>query len=48
MIVTAGTVSEEARAAADKFFNESGIKNELIDGELLAKLIVEYGIKSRC
>ena len=46
MIVTAGTVSEEARACAEKFFNKSGIKIELVDGELLAKLIVEYGIQS--
>ena len=46
MIVTAGTVSEEAREYANEFFKESGIKIELVDGELLAKLIVEYGIKS--
>lgn len=46
MIVTTGTFSEDARVCADEFFNESGIKIELVDGELLAKLIVEYGIKS--
>lgn len=46
IIVTAGTVSEKARSRAENFFNESGIKIELVDGELLAKLIVEYGIKS--
>ena len=46
MIVTSGTVSEEAQTRAENYFQETGIKIELVDGELLAKLIVEYGIKS--
>ena len=44
IIVTASTVSDEARAHANNFFEESGIMIEMVDGELLAKLIVEYGV----
>ena len=46
MIVTSGTVSEEAQTHAENYFQDTGIKIELVDGELLAKLIIEYGIKS--
>ena len=46
MIVTSGIVSEEAQTHAENYFQDTGIKIELVDGELLAKLIVEYGIKS--
>lgn len=46
MIVTSGTFSEEAQTHAENYFQDTGIKIELVDGELLAKLIVEYGIKS--
>lgn len=45
MIVTTGTVSEEAVACAEKFFEDNGIKIELVDGEYFAKLIVEHGLK---
>lgn len=46
MIVTSGTVSEEASSLTDQYFEEKGIKIELVDGEQFAKLIVEHGIKA--
>lgn len=45
MIVTTGTVSEDAVACAEEFFEDKGIKIELVDGEYFAKLIVEHGLK---
>ena len=45
MIVTTGTVSEEAVACAEEFFEDNGKKIELVDGEYFAKLIVEHGLK---
>lgn len=45
MVVTSGIISEEASIAAEQFFRENGIRIELVDGEQLAKLIVEHGIK---
>lgn len=46
MVITSGTVSDEAYTAANEFFEEKGIKIELVDGEQFAKLIVENGIKT--
>ena len=46
MIVTSGTVSEEAASLTEQYFEEKGIKIELVDGEQFAKLIVEHGIKA--
>ena len=46
MIVTSGTISEDAIAEAEQFSEESGVSIELVDGEQFAKLIVEYGIKA--
>ena len=46
MVVTSGTVSEDASAAANQFFEESGVRIELVDGEQFARLIVEHGIKA--
>lgn len=46
MIVTSGTVSEDAVSLAEQFFEDKGIKIELVDGEQFAKLIVEHGVKS--
>ncbi len=46
MIVTSGTVSEEAVSFANKWTEEKGIKIEFVDGEQFAKLIVELGIKT--
>jgi predicted Mrr-cat superfamily restriction endonuclease len=44
MFVTSGTVSEEAAIVAEEYFEETGVRIELVDGEQLAKLIVEHGI----
>lgn len=44
MIVTSGTISKAASDAADSYFEEKGIKIELVDGEQFAKMIVEQGI----
>jgi restriction endonuclease Mrr len=46
MVVTTGTISEEAAAAADKYYEDKGIRIELVDGEQFAKLIVENGIRT--
>lgn len=46
MVITSGTISNESYEAADKYFEEKGIKIELVDGEQFAKLIVEHGIKT--
>ncbi len=44
MVITSGTISEEAERAAEEYYENSGIGIVLIDGEQLAKLILEYGI----
>jgi predicted Mrr-cat superfamily restriction endonuclease len=44
MIITAGKLSDEAAAAAQAYFDEKGIKIELVDGEQFASLIVERGL----
>lgn len=44
MIITAGKLSEHATDAAREYFEKSGIKIELIDGEQFAALIVERGL----
>jgi len=46
MVVTSGTISEAAVQAAEKYFEQKGIKIELLDGELFAKLMIEYGIRT--
>lgn len=46
MIVTSGTISEAARSAAQKYFDEVGKRIELVDGEQFAALIVENGVRS--
>ena len=46
MVVTSGTVSDEASSAADLYFEQKGIRIELIDGPQLAALIVERGLRS--
>jgi restriction endonuclease Mrr len=43
MVVTSGSISGEAAEAATKYFDETGIKIEMVDGEQFAKLIVEHG-----
>jgi predicted Mrr-cat superfamily restriction endonuclease len=44
MVITSGSISEEAAQAAQQYFDEKGIRVQLVDGELFAKLIVEHGI----
>lgn len=45
MVITSGSISDEAVLAAEEYLAEKGIKIELVDGEQFAKLIVEHGIK---
>jgi hypothetical protein len=40
MIVTSGSISEEATSFAYQYFEEQGIKIELVDGEQFATLII--------
>lgn len=47
MVVTSGSISEEASKVAQSYFDEKGIRIELVDGDQLAKLIVEHGIRER-
>lgn len=44
MIITAGKLSDDAAVAAQAYFDEKGIKIELVDGEQFASLIVERGL----
>lgn len=44
MVITSGEISDEASKVADAYFEEKGIKIELVDGEQFAKMIVEYGV----
>lgn len=45
MIITSGTISDEATSEAEQYFEKEGIKIELVDGEQFAKIIIEHGIK---
>jgi len=47
MIITSGTISDEALKAAEKYKSNKGIKIELVDGDQFAKLMVEYGIAAK-
>jgi predicted Mrr-cat superfamily restriction endonuclease len=47
MVITSGTIAEDARQAAEQYFEEEGLRIELVDGEQFAKLIVEHGIRTR-
>jgi predicted Mrr-cat superfamily restriction endonuclease len=44
IVITSGSISDEARLSAKEFYEERGIKIELVDGEQFAKLIVEHGV----
>ncbi|HET6912492.1 MAG TPA: restriction endonuclease [Rhodanobacteraceae bacterium] len=44
MVITSGSISEEAAQVAQRYLEDSGIRIELVDGEQFAKLIVEHGI----
>lgn len=46
MVVTSGTIAEEATRAAEEYYEETGIPIELVDGQQLAKLIVEHGVRT--
>lgn len=45
MVVTTGSIGDDAVKAAEQFFTEKGLRIELVDGEQFAKLIVEHGIR---
>ena len=45
MVITSGTISEDAVAVTEQFFGESGVRIELVDGEQFARLIIEHGIR---
>jgi predicted Mrr-cat superfamily restriction endonuclease len=47
MVITSGSISNEASRRAEQYFDDKGIRIELIDGEQFAKLIVEHGIGTR-
>lgn len=44
MLVTSGTISQEAEESAKAYYDESGIEIVLVDGELLAGIIVDHGL----
>lgn len=46
MVITSGIISDEAVVAAEKYYEDKGIRIELVDGEQFAKLIVENGIRT--
>lgn len=46
MIITSGSISDEASQTCEEYFEEKGIRIELVDGEQFAKLIVEHGIRT--
>jgi len=46
MVVTSGSISDAAVQAAEQYFEEKGIRIELLDGEQFAKLMVEHGIRT--
>jgi restriction endonuclease Mrr len=45
MVVTSGTISDEAYNCAEQYYEDKGIRIELVDGEQFAKIIVEHGIR---
>lgn len=47
MVITSGNISPDASLAAEQYYEEKGIRIELIDGEQFSKLIVEHGIKKK-
>lgn len=46
MVMTSGVISDEAAIAAENYYEDKGIRIELVDGEQFAKLIVENGIRT--
>ncbi len=45
MVITSGTIGEDALRRAKEYTEEKGIPVELVDGEQFAKMIVEHGIR---
>ena len=46
IVITSGTISSEAEEAAKRYYEESGIRIEFLDGYQFAKLIVENGVSA--
>ena len=46
MVITSGSISDDAVQAAEQYVDEKGIRIELVDGEQFAKLVVEHGIRT--
>ena len=44
MLITSGTIAEEAYQVAEKYLEEEGVRIEMVDGEQFSKLIEEIGI----
>jgi restriction endonuclease Mrr len=44
LVITTGTIAEDAERQAEDYFDETGIRIELLDGKQFAKVIVELGI----
>ena len=44
IVITSGTISSESEEAAKRYYEESGIRIEFLDGYQFAKLIVENGV----
>jgi predicted Mrr-cat superfamily restriction endonuclease len=47
MVITSGTISDEAYKFAGQLYEEQGIKIEFVDGEQLSALVLEYGLANR-
>lgn len=45
IVITSGSISPETTLYAQEYYDKTGIKIELVDGLLFAKLIVENGIR---
>jgi predicted Mrr-cat superfamily restriction endonuclease len=46
MVITSGSISDDASRAAEQYYEEKGLRIELVDGEQFAKIIVEHGIST--
>jgi len=44
LVITTGSIAEDAEKEAEKYSDDAGIRIELLDGKQFAKLIVELGI----
>jgi hypothetical protein len=46
MVVTSGSIADEAVEAAEKYFEDKRVRIELVDGEQFARLVVEHGVRT--